>query len=60
MIVRLSVLGLKCYVYRRDAEFGTDSSIISKMASFHMPVKRSRSAAYELRPGGESVYNEML
>ena len=50
---------LKCYVYRRDAEFGKDSSIISKTASFHLPVKRSRSGAYKLQPGGECVYTCM-
>lgn len=30
-----------CYVYRRDAEFGKDASVISKTASFNLPVKRT-------------------
>ena len=50
---------LNCYVYRRDAEFGKDSSIISKTASFHLPVKRSRSGEYKLQPGGKCVYTCM-
>ena len=27
-----------CYVYRRDAEFGKDASIVKKTASFNLPV----------------------
>ena len=50
---------LNCYVYRRDAEFGKDSSIISKTTSFYLPVKRSRSGEYKLQPGGECVYTCM-
>lgn len=30
------------YVYRRDAEFGKDSSIVTRTASFDLPVKRDR------------------
>ncbi len=31
---------LNCYVYRRDAEFGKDSSIIARTSSFDLPVRR--------------------
>ena len=30
-----------CYVYRRDAEFGKDTSVVSKTASFNLPVKKN-------------------
>ena len=50
---------LNCYVYRRNAEFGKDSSTISKTASFHLPIKRSRSSEYKPQPGGECVYTCM-
>ncbi len=45
-----------CYVYRRDSEFGKDSSIVSKTASFDMPLKRNRKGEYKLQPDKESVY----
>lgn len=45
-----------CYVYRRDAEFGKDSSIVTKTASFNLPVKRNRQKEYKLQPDGEPVY----
>lgn len=50
---------LNCYVYRRDAEFGKDSSIITKTASFQLPVKRSRNGEYKIQPDGECVYTCM-
>ena len=31
-----------CYVYRRDAEFGKDSSVITRTSNFDMPVKCNR------------------
>lgn len=31
-----------CYVYRRDAEFGKDSSMVTHTSSFDMPMKRNR------------------
>lgn len=50
---------LNCYVYRRDAEFGKDSSIITKTASFQLPVKRSRNGEHKIQPDGECVYTCM-
>lgn len=47
---------LNCYVYRRDAEFGKDSSIVTKTAAFHLPVKRNRQKEYKLQPDGEPVF----
>lgn len=45
-----------CYVYRRDAEFGKDASVISKTASFNLPVKKNRKGEYKLQPDGDFVY----
>ena len=30
-----------CYVYRRDAEFGKDASVVHKTASFDLPIKKT-------------------
>lgn len=48
-----------CYVYRRDGEFGKDSSIVTRTSSFDMPVKRNRMGEYKLQPDGENVYTCM-
>lgn len=48
-----------CYVYRRDASFGKDSSIVSKTASFDLPRRRNRQGAYKLLPTDEPVYTCM-
>ena len=45
-----------CYVYRRDAEFGKDSSIVTRTSSFDMAIKRNHKGEYKLQPDGESVY----
>ena len=45
-----------CYVYRRDAEFGKDASVVSKTASFNLPVKKNRKGEYKLQPDGDFVY----
>ena len=44
-----------CYVYRRDAEFGKDSSIVTKTAMFDLPLKRNRKKEYKLQPESEPV-----
>ena len=48
-----------CYVYRRDAEFGKDSSVVTRTSNFDMPVKCNRKGDYKLQPDGESVYTCM-
>jgi protein gp37 len=50
---------MNCYVYRRDAEFGKDSSIVTRTASFDLPVKRDRKREYKLQPERECVYTCM-
>lgn len=44
-----------CYVYRRDAEFGKDASIVKKTASFNLPVKKDRHGNYKLKPEDGTV-----
>ncbi len=39
-----------CYVYRRDAEFHKDASVVTKTASFSLPVKKNRKGEYKLKP----------
>lgn len=46
---------LNCYVYRRDAQYGKDSSVVAKTGDFNLPVKRNRTGEYKL-PGNETVY----
>ncbi|MBR1393391.1 MAG: DUF5131 family protein [Ruminococcus sp.] len=41
-----------CYMYRRDAEFGKDSSVVTKTASFDLPVRRGRDGEYKLQYDG--------
>lgn len=44
-----------CYMFRRDASFGKDSTAVQKTASFSLPLQRTREGAYRL-PAGETVY----
>ena len=46
---------LNCYVYRRDAQYGKDSSVVAKTANFSLPVKRNRAGEYKLS-GYDTVY----
>ena len=48
-----------CYVYRGDAEFGKDSSIVTKTSTFDLPLKRDRRKAYKLQPEDGPVYTCM-
>lgn len=50
---------LNCYVYRRDAEFGKDSSIIARTSRFDLPVKRNRKGIYKLQTDEGTVYTCM-
>lgn len=50
---------VNCYVYRRDAEFGKDSSLVEKTANFDLPLRKNRQRAFKLLPGKEPVYTCM-
>ena len=45
---KLSAGCLNCYMYRRDASVGRDSTIVSKTGSFRLPVQRWRDGSYKL------------
>ena len=44
-----------CYVYRMDAEYDKDASVVKKNSSFDLPVRKDRKGNYRL-PAGETVY----
>lgn len=44
-----------CYVYRIDASFDRDSSVVSKTIDFNLPLKRKRNGEYKI-PSGDLVY----
>ncbi len=43
-----------CYMYRRDAQFGKDSSEVCRTASFSLPLQKKRDGSYRLT--GDTVY----
>ena len=45
-----------CYMYRKDAEFGKNSSIVTKTTSFRVPVMRNRKGEYKMHPDDGLVY----
>jgi protein gp37 len=44
-----------CYVYRIDASFERDSSIVTKTANFSLPLRKKRNGSYSLT-SDETVY----
>ena len=44
-----------CYVYRTDAKYDKDSSVIKKNAAFDLPIKRNRQGDWKI-PSGNTVY----
>jgi len=52
---KISAGCLNCYVYRIDASFDRDATIISKTANFNLPLKKTRGGDYKLS-AGEIVY----
>ncbi len=45
-----------CYMYRRDAEYGKNSSIVTKTSSFRLPVQKDRHGEYKVKPEDGIVY----
>lgn len=39
-----------CYVFRMDARFNRDPSVIGKTSYFNLPLKKSRNGEYKLKP----------
>lgn len=52
---KLSAGCLNCYMYRRDALYGKDSTVAAKTGAFRLPVKKDRQGRYKI-PSGELVY----
>ena len=44
-----------CYVYRRDAKYDIDSTIVRKTKNFDLPLQKKRSGEYKI-PAGTDVY----
>lgn len=44
-----------CYVYRIDARYDRDPSVVTKNGTFTMPLKKNRQGHYTI-PSGETVY----
>ena len=42
---------LHCYVYRRDAEFEKDSNVVTKTASFNLPIRHDRRGDWKVPSG---------
>lgn len=43
---------LNCYMYRRDAQFDKDSTVITKTGTFDLPIKKKRDGSYKLQDSG--------
>ena len=44
-----------CYVYRRDAKHGIDSTIVRKTKNFDLPIQRRRNGGYKI-PAWTTIY----
>jgi len=44
-----------CYVYRRDAKYDIDSTIVRKTKNFDLPLQKKRNGEYKI-PAGTQVY----
>ena len=42
---------VNCYVYRRDDSIGKDASVITRTASFYMPLAKKKNGEYRMAPG---------
>lgn len=45
-----------CYVYRRDAEFGKDTNVVTRTAKFDLPVQRNRKGEYKFMPEDKEIF----
>ncbi len=47
-----------CYVYRRDSQFGKDTSAVARTNAFNLPLQRNRQGVFKLQTP-ETVYTCM-
>lgn len=52
---KLSAGCQNCYVYRMDERRGKDASIVTKLKTFDLPIKKNRNGEYKIA-SGETVY----
>ena len=45
-----------CYMFRRDATFGKDSTVVTQTKDFHLPIMRNRSHVYRLTSRDNPIY----
>ncbi len=45
-----------CYMFRRDEEFGKNSSLLKKTSSFDLPIRRKKDGSYQLVSEDDFVY----
>ena len=43
---------MHCYVYRRDAKYELDASVVRQNAAFHLPIRKKRDGSYALPSPG--------
>ena len=48
---KLSPGCLHCYVYRSDARYERDSSVVRRTGSFDLPLRRARDGGWKIPPG---------
>ncbi|MBQ6021264.1 MAG: DUF5131 family protein [Clostridia bacterium] len=48
-----------CYVYRRDESVGRDASVVTRTASFSLPLAKTRRGDYKLTPDAGTVWTCM-
>lgn len=53
---KISAGCLNCYVYRTDGKYGKDSSIVTKTASFSLPLKKTRGGDFKLTANDGVVF----
>jgi len=46
---------VNCYVYRRDAKYDIDSSVVKKNKAFLLPIEKNRKGEYKVK-SGELIY----
>ena len=49
---KISAGCLNCYMYRRDAQFEKDSTIVTKTSTFDLPIRRKKDGSYRLQEDG--------
>lgn len=52
---KISVGCVNCYVYRTDAAYGKDSSIVTKTKNFGLPINRNRKGEYVIQSDDEDI-----